>query len=205
MAGLVTKKAFAEALKELMEHKTLDHITVKDITDRCEMNRQTFYYHFHDIYDLLDWIYRERFAKLAAPSEPALEHWKEWYLDLLKFALQNRMLVTNTLNSLRSEILENQIYQESFHIVRRVIDEVAGKDRISEENRSFLAHFYQYALGGVFLSWVKNGMQERPEQILEQISMTMDGTVLTAMERMRESGPWSAPAQSRQDGNGCGS
>ncbi|MCR5207818.1 MAG: TetR family transcriptional regulator, partial [Eubacterium sp.] len=44
------------ALKELMNSKTFDRITVSDITDKCGVHRQTFYYHFQDRYELLDWI-----------------------------------------------------------------------------------------------------------------------------------------------------
>ena len=46
--SLLTEKALAASLKKLLEKKTLDKITVKDITDDCGVNRQTFYYHFHD-------------------------------------------------------------------------------------------------------------------------------------------------------------
>ena len=54
----ITKKAMASSLKKLLETKTLSKITVSDITDDCEINRHTFYYHFQDIYDLVEWIYR---------------------------------------------------------------------------------------------------------------------------------------------------
>ena len=53
----ITKRALASALKELLEHKPLNKITIADITEQCGVNRQTFYYHFQDIYALLEWIY----------------------------------------------------------------------------------------------------------------------------------------------------
>lgn len=56
MSKLTTKKAIAGALKELMEEKPISKITVGDIADRCGINRQTFYYHFQDIPDLVEWI-----------------------------------------------------------------------------------------------------------------------------------------------------
>ena len=55
--SLTTKKALAMSLKSLLEKRTLDKITVKDIVSECSLNRQTFYYHFHDTYDLLQWLY----------------------------------------------------------------------------------------------------------------------------------------------------
>ena len=50
-----TKLALANALKKLLQKKFLDDITVKELVEECEVNRQTFYYHFQDIYDLLKW------------------------------------------------------------------------------------------------------------------------------------------------------
>ena len=61
--SLLTEKALAASLKKLLEKKTLDKITVKDITDDCGVNRQTFYYHFHDVYDWVEWIFTEEAKK----------------------------------------------------------------------------------------------------------------------------------------------
>ena len=54
-----TKQLLAESLKELLTHKPVDKITVKEIVAGCGVNRQTFYYNFHDIYDLMEWILLE--------------------------------------------------------------------------------------------------------------------------------------------------
>ena len=59
------KHDLAEALCQLLEAKTLEKITVKDIVARCGVNRQTFYYHFHDVYDLMRWIFEREAANLA--------------------------------------------------------------------------------------------------------------------------------------------
>ena len=53
----VTKRALAASLIKLLSQKPLDKVTVKDIIEDCGVNRQTFYYHFKDIYDLVDWIF----------------------------------------------------------------------------------------------------------------------------------------------------
>ena len=56
--SLNTKQQLANALKSLMQTKPLEKITIKDIVIFCGVNRQTFYYHFKDINDLLGWIYK---------------------------------------------------------------------------------------------------------------------------------------------------
>lgn len=53
----ITKRALASSLKELMETEPFSKIGVSDICEACEMNRKSFYYHFKDKYDLVNWIY----------------------------------------------------------------------------------------------------------------------------------------------------
>ena len=65
----LTKRALAQAIKELMNEKPLVKISIADIVDRCQMNRQSFYYHFRDKYDLVNWIfYTELITELQNSS-----------------------------------------------------------------------------------------------------------------------------------------
>lgn len=61
----ITKRALAASLKKLLAEKALDRITVTDLTEDCGVNRQTFYYHFRDIYDLVEWIYTSEASRCA--------------------------------------------------------------------------------------------------------------------------------------------
>lgn len=60
----ITKKALAAALKGLMEEEEFTKISVADICNRCDMNRKSFYYHFKDKYDLVNWIFDIEFFKI---------------------------------------------------------------------------------------------------------------------------------------------
>ena len=62
------KYALAQSLKKLLSVRKLDKITVKDIVEDCGVNRQTFYYYFRDIYDLLEWNFQDAAEKLFRPS-----------------------------------------------------------------------------------------------------------------------------------------
>ena len=53
--AVMTQKALGDALIKLLSKKPLSRITVNDIVEECGLARQTFYYHFRDIYDLLEW------------------------------------------------------------------------------------------------------------------------------------------------------
>lgn len=60
----ITKKALASALKELMEDNSFERINIASICERCGMNRKSFYYHFKDKYDLVNWIFDTDFIEL---------------------------------------------------------------------------------------------------------------------------------------------
>ena len=58
----ITKNALASSLKSLMEQKPFQKINVNDICEGCGMNRKSFYYHFKDKYDLVNWIFYTEFV-----------------------------------------------------------------------------------------------------------------------------------------------
>ena len=79
----VTKRALEQSLKNLLLKKPLTKITVGDITDDCGINRMTFYYHFKDIYDLVEWSCLED-AKRALDEKKTYDTWQQGLLQNLK-------------------------------------------------------------------------------------------------------------------------
>ena len=77
----LTKRALAESLKALLAQKPLSKITISDITAHCGMNRMTFYYHFQDIYDLIDWICQEEGGR-ALQGRKDYRTWQEGFTAL---------------------------------------------------------------------------------------------------------------------------
>lgn len=51
----ITKRAMVASLKNLLLKKPLNKITISDITEECGVNRMTFYYHFQDVFELIEW------------------------------------------------------------------------------------------------------------------------------------------------------
>ena len=60
----ITTQALSNALKELLEEQSFEKISVSDICERCLMNRKSFYYHFKDKYDLVNWIFDTEFVEV---------------------------------------------------------------------------------------------------------------------------------------------
>ena len=78
-----TKRALEASLKKLLLRKPLNKITINDITEDCGVNRMTFYYHFKDIYDLVDWILVED-ATEALEGHQDYETWSDAFRDMLE-------------------------------------------------------------------------------------------------------------------------
>ena len=68
MAAL-TKMAIVKAFEELARVKNVDRLTVNEITDKCQISRNTFYYHFKDIYDVLEEMLNQRVEQMIETLE----------------------------------------------------------------------------------------------------------------------------------------
>ena len=97
-------------MKKLLLEKPLNKITINDITEDCGVNRMTFYYHFKDIYDLVDWILAEDAAK-AMEGRRGFGIWSEAYLDVLHQLQDNKTLVLNVYRSVGREQVEQYLYR----------------------------------------------------------------------------------------------
>ena len=100
-----TKKALAASLKKLLGEKPLDKITIIDIVEDCEVNRQTFYYHFKDIYDLVEWTFLNESIK-AIDGNNTYDTWQQGFLQIFEYVLSNKALVINVFHSVAREHLE---------------------------------------------------------------------------------------------------
>lgn len=171
----MTKKALAAALKALLEKKPLSKITVKDLAEECEINRHTFYYHFRDIYDLIEWIYvNEAEQYILGDSAPAT--WQEGLRRLFGYILENRKFVVETYLSFQKDHLLKLVHKHAAFLVEHIIEREKGNLFISQEKRRFAADFYAYALEGIIFTWVKNGMKQDPEEIIGMLSAMIEGT-----------------------------
>lgn len=179
-----TKKALAASLKKLLLEKPLDKITVIDIVEDCEVNRQTFYYHFQDIYDLVEWIYTSEATK-ALDGKKTYDTWQQGFLQIFEYVLQNKAFVTNTYHSISREHLERYLYNETNNLLIGVIEEKAAGMKVREKDKQFIANFYKYAFVGLMLEWIRMGMKEDPSSIIDRLSILIHGDITKALEKFK--------------------
>lgn len=178
----MTKKMMAESLKKLMAVKPLNKIGIREITDGCGVNRQTFYYHFQDIYDLLEWMYREEAVILLKQNDSCLT-WDDGLLLLLRYLQENKSISLCTLNSLGHEHLKQFFYDDIHNLILTIINELASDLKVSSQNKNFIAHFYTVAFAGLVENWLREGMKESPEDLIQLASITIQGNLTGALER----------------------
>lgn len=179
-----TKRALATSFKKLLAEKPLDKITVTDIAEDCEVNRQTFYYHFQDIYDLVEWIYSSE-ATQALNGKKTYDTWQQGFLHIFEYVQQNKYFVKNTYHSVSREHLERYLYNETYNLLIGVIEEKAGGMTVRSEDKAFIANFYKYAFVGLMLEWIGSGMHESPTAIIERLSILIHGDVSKALQKFR--------------------
>jgi probable dihydroxyacetone kinase regulator len=180
----MTKKSFAESLKKMLAQKTLEKIKVIDITEDCGVNRQTFYYHFKDIYDLLDWVYTNE-AIRALDGKKTYDTWQQGFTQIFDYILENKSFVLNTFNSVSREHLERYLYNETQLLLMGVVEEKAKDMAVREKDKEFIADFYKYGFVGLVLEWIKKGMKEDPKDIIKRLNTLICGNIEEALERYR--------------------
>lgn len=180
----MTKRALVESLKHLLLQKPLDKITINDITEDCGINRMTFYYHFRDIYDLVEWACDEDVAKTLA-GKKTYDTWQQGFLQIFDAVQRNRPFIINIYHSLNREQIERLLYRLIFDLLLDVIDEKAEGMTVREEDKHFIADFFKYAFVGVILDWIKKDMKENPKEIVDRLHNLVHGSISRALENYR--------------------
>ena len=180
----ITKKAIEASLKNLLLKKPFDKITINDIAEDCGISRMTFYYHFKDIYDLVEWACEEDVKKILEDKDD-YKTWTQGFLNLFEEVLKNKPFILNVYRSVGREQVENYLYKIVYDLLLNVIEEKAQGMTVRDEDKEFVADFYKYAFVGLMLDWVKNGMKEDPHKIVKKVEFLLSGSMSVSLERFR--------------------
>ena len=182
----VTKRALVASLKNQLLKKPLDKVTISDITDDCGISRMTFYYHFKDIYDLIEWAFEEEASRILEGKKD-YDTWQQGYLRIFEDLNANKPFIMNVYRSISREKVENYLYRITYDLLIHVINEKAKGMNVRDEDKKFLANFYKYAFVGLVLDWIKHDMKDEPNIIVADLSVAIHGSVSAALERYRKS------------------
>lgn len=179
-----TKNALADSLKTLLETRPVSKITISDITEHCGLNRMTFYYHFQDLYDLLEWSWI-REANKVLNGKKTYSTWQQGFLQIFHAVSDNKQIVMNIYHSVNREQIEIYLYKLTYDLLIGVIEENAADMDVRDDDKKFIADFYKYAFVGLILDWIKNGMKADPAQIIERLDILIHGDIKKALNKFR--------------------
>ena len=178
-----TKRALEASLKKLLNQKPLNKITINDITEDCGVNRMTFYYHFKDIYDLVDWILTEDAIKVME-GRCSFGTWTEAFQDILQQVQTNRTLVLNVYRSVGREQVEQYLYRLLDPMLKEFADRETTDITVQDADKQFVIDFYKYALVGMVLEWIRRDMKTDPEVMTERLGKMIHGDLRRALCRL---------------------
>ena len=180
-----TKAALEESLKRLLLKKPLDKITITDLTTDCGISRMAFYYHFKDIYDLVEWSCVEDGAK-ALQGKKTSESWTEGLTQIFEAVLENKPFIMNVYRNVDRERMENYLYKLTYDLIAGVVEEKSKGLDLTEEDKKFIANFYKYGFVGIMIEWIQAGMKEDIEELVNKMSLTLHDTVTTSVQNFQQ-------------------
>lgn len=163
----ITKKALACAVKALVCQKGVDKVSVGDITKECGMGRQSFYYHFQDKFELLEWVYQqEAFSGLS--SDVTLQNLPQKMEQMLTIMEQERKFYITAIKAypnLFSDCLGKILKQ----LFLQIIERLDSTHSVDVERREFGADFYAMGCCAVIVQWAQKGMRLPAEKLAQEL------------------------------------
>ncbi|MBR5094751.1 MAG: TetR/AcrR family transcriptional regulator C-terminal domain-containing protein [Oscillospiraceae bacterium] len=164
--------------------KPIGKITVKDLVEICGVNRQTFYYHFDDVYDLLEWVFEED-ANRVLPKKVIYDHWREDMLIYLEYLQENSAFTLNVYNSDSRLYMLRYLEGKMEACIRSFAVIVSEGMDIERQDFEFVVKYYAKCAIGLIAQWMDLGVQMPPEFTMDRILSAMDGSVETLLEKFR--------------------
>lgn len=176
-----TKQAIIEVFTRLLDREPLDKITVQEIVTECRISRNTFYYHFGDIYALLDALVQRDIAVLREQRREGAA-WDENTGRAIAYIMENRRRICHIYRSLNHELLERLFRQATEELFSEYVRNEARGLEVSAGDLEAIVYFYQSAFVGAILDWMRRGMKDDPRAYLGQIHCIAKGTTRRMLE-----------------------
>lgn len=147
-----TEHRLAATLKEMMAVKSLDNISVLALTKKCHLNRQTFYYHFHDIYDLLTLVFLdEKINNIHDVINTA-----ELLSTLYTYYENNKNFIDATLSSAGKDLFFEFVYNNCYQVILRIVTNHDSKHILTTNEKKAVSRFYASAFSNSVVYYLAN-------------------------------------------------
>lgn len=181
-----TKARLGAELKKQLQSTQLDKVTVSNLTAAAGVTRQTFYYHFGDVYDLAVWVFTAEVADHIM-AHATYSQWADGLTRLLEYLQANREPAFATIRSLTHEELEGFFYRQFRAMMQAIVAEMETQLptdlSLRAVDRDFVIDHYALGIVGHVLHWFSTGMTADPRVLVEDLELILRGNVLVSLER----------------------
>ena len=153
-----TEKAIKAAFLELLDERPLSKIKVKDIVDRCGINRNSFYYHYADIPALIESVIKEETDKITAGFS-SLDSIGDAFASMIGNITKERRLIFHIFNSVSRDVSEPYLLEMSNRFVTKCFDAVYRDKKVADKDRKIIIRHYKALLFGMLVEWLNSGMK----------------------------------------------
>ena len=172
MSGF-TKDIIARTLIELLDEKPMSKVTVKDIVERCGVNRNTFYYHFHDIPEVVEYVLKRKWDEiLNSPRESnSILECMEEMADIVK---ANRRMMLNVYRSVKRDAFLYYMNEVSGYVFTRYFEKNTERLEIDDHERMLLIKYYKCLYIGLLMDWLDQGMTDDLSEQIQDMAELME-------------------------------
>lgn len=176
-----TRNAIVQVFMKQLESRSLDKITIKDIIEEADINRNTFYYHFKDIYDLIDKIFEEELQKNLSETKEEATFYEE-YKKAAAIFLEHKKAIIHVENSRSRDVVYRYIEEITNIYVEKFVRKYSRGYEISEEGIKFITYFYCSAINANTIRWVHEGMPGCRDGFLKIVSSSFEKTIYSMID-----------------------
>lgn len=170
-----TKKALAASLKKALQKKPFSKITVSELIRDCNLNRNTFYYHFEDIYALLQWMFSEETLDVIKHFD-LLTDYKAAIRFIMDYAETNAHILNCIYDSIGRDELKHFFGRDFARIIGSVLDqaEEASGEYMDPDFKNFVTLFYTEAIASILVDWLKEKEFWSREKTIDYLCRIID-------------------------------
>ena len=190
ISTMKTKKSLADSLRRAMEKKTFSKITVSEIIEDCGVNRKTFYYHFHDIYDLLRWMLDQDAIEIVKKFD-LIEDYEEAITFVMNYVEENEHIINCAYDAIGHDHVKSFFYADFIALINALIIEAENRMNsvLNDNYRDFLSKFYTEALSGMLMEWISKKNTVDRQQIIDYISSTIRISLIEIIKNLGTANP----------------
>ena len=173
-----TKQAIKASFMKLLNERPLNKISVRDIVEDCGINRNSFYYHFQDIYALLRWMLDREAVEIVKKSD-LINDYDEVLRFTFDYVKQNKLIINCAYDAIGREGMKLLLAPDLIGVISKLITEIEIRmDTVLDKSfKDFLCDFYTNALSGMLIDWFQGTDARSEDEMIEYLILTVKSSI----------------------------